>query len=493
MTSVNTNFSALRARLATKIAEQGFNQSVHRLTSGAKLNSGADDAAGSAVYTKLMREVDGVRSAINTASDMINALAVIDNAYEKLDDMLLRMKELAIQSANGTYTDADRQKMDTERAAILLEVNNIAESTKFNSKKLLDGTFKDIPTQVGAHAAEQINVEIEKIHGIRLGKWWDLGFSNSDFSDGTVNSTSGTTVNIPGWQIELSQVALKPDTNADGSVNDQIGGFTTPTDPTPTPTNGSQTSAGDDEAPTSAGTMNYSVDGDHSHLRLFSENFTVTGGDVTHGPYVISDNAVTLSAGDKVTFNWRAANGDDAFDVYAYLLETTTGDTIQLLDQMGAGTTDWAASETVVSTAGTYKFVFVSGTYDYTHGTISGASLYIDDVDVQSANGPEVVIEYINLLDVESARTAIDVINTANEQVATARAYVGALTNRIGSAVNVLTTRKIEQEKAAGRIADADYAIEAIKLAKMQILYQASIKMLAEANSMKHVLKLISD
>ena len=156
MTSVNTNFPALRARLATKIAEQGFNQSVHRLTSGEKLNSGADDAAGSAVYTKLMREVDGVWSAINTASDVINALAVIDNAYEKLDDMLLRMKELAIQSANGTYTDADRQKMDTERATILLEVNKIAESIKFNSKKLLDGIFKGIPTQVGAHAAKHI-------------------------------------------------------------------------------------------------------------------------------------------------------------------------------------------------------------------------------------------------------------------------------------------------------------------------------------------------
>ena len=281
MTNINTNFSALNARLSAKIAEQGFNEAVHRLTTGAKLNSGADDAAGSAVYTKLFSAVDGVRSAINSA------------------------------------------------------------------------------------------------------------------------------------------------------------------------------------------------------------------GDVTHGPYVISDNAVDLSVGDKVTFNWRAANGSDAFDVYAYLLETTTGNTIQLLDEMATGTTDWANSETIVDVAGNYKFVFVSGTYDYTHGTASGASLYIDDVDVEAATGPEVVVEYINVLDVESARTAIDILNLANEQVATARAYVGALTNRIHAAINVLTTRKTEQEKAAGRIADADYAIEAAKLAKMQILYQSSSRMLAEANSMKHVLKLI--
>ena len=172
MTNINTNFSALNARLSAKIAEQGFNEAVHRLTTGAKLNAGADDALGSAVYTKLFSEVDGVRSAINTASDMINALSIIDNAYENLDSMLHRMRELAIQSASGTYTNADRQKMDIDRAALLLEVNNIAKSTKFNSKKLLDGTFKDIPTQVGAGAEEQVNVEIEKIEGIRLGKWW---------------------------------------------------------------------------------------------------------------------------------------------------------------------------------------------------------------------------------------------------------------------------------------------------------------------------------
>ena len=233
------------------------------------------------------------------------------------------------------------------------------------------------------------------------------------------------------------------------------------------------------------------VGDEHSHLRLLSQGLRVTEGDVTHGPYVISDNAVDLSVGDKVTFNWRAANGSDAFDVYAYLLETTTGNTIQLLDEMGTGTSDWAASETVVNTAGNYKFVFISGTYDYTHGTASGASLYIDDVDVETATGPEVVVEYINVLDVESARTAIDILNLANEQVATARAYVGALTNRIHAAINVLTTRKTEQEKASGRIADADYATEAAKLAKMQILYQSSSRMLAEANSMKHLLKLI--
>ena len=101
--------------------------------------------------------------------------------------------------------------MDAERASLLLEINNIADSSKFNGRLLLDGTFKDIITQVGANADEYIDVDIEKIEGIRLGEYWNLGFENNDFSETTPTSTSGTTVSIPGWTIELSQVALGPD------------------------------------------------------------------------------------------------------------------------------------------------------------------------------------------------------------------------------------------------------------------------------------------
>ena len=103
-----------------------------------------------------------------------------------------------------------------------------------------------------------------------------------------------------------------------------IGGFTTPTDPTPNPANAGQVSAGDDFAPSSAGSMSYEfADGS---MRLVSSGMTSNaGGDVIHGPYIISDNSVSLSVGDTVTFNWKAANGADAFDVYAYLLNTADG------------------------------------------------------------------------------------------------------------------------------------------------------------------------
>jgi len=465
------------------------NTAVERLSSGFRINSAADDAAGKAVVGKLTKDIQGVEVAIRNASDMHGALSIIDNAYSTLDQMLNRMRELAIQSSSGTYADEDREKMDLERASLLLEVNNIAESTKFNGRKLLDGTFKDIIAQVGANANESIDVDIEKIEGVRLGRYEDLAFSNNDFSQTTPVSTSGTTVSIPGWTIELSQVALGPDATAgSGGVTRSIGGFATPTDPTPNPANGGSVSAGDDYAPSNAGTMSYEfVDG---AMRLLSTGMTSNaGGDVIHGPYIISNGDVALSVGDTVSFNWKAANGADAFDVYAYLLNTADGSAIELLDETANGSTNWATSETTVTTAGDYKFVFISGTFDYTFGQALGASLYIDDITVDSSSsGPEVVVEYINVLDQSSATTAIDILDVAKEQVATYRAYVGALQNRLTSVITNLTSRSLNQTITKGRIEDADFSHESTKLVKQEILSKAASEVVATANKSKEAI-----
>ena len=488
MLSINSNISATIATNAMKKANTGEIRAAERLASGYRINTAADDAAGNAVVTKLTKDIQGVKTAIRNSADMYGALSVVDNSYAILDSILIRMRELAIQSASGSYTDADRAIMDAERASLLLEVNNIANNSKFNGRLLLDGTFKDIITQVGANAEEYMDVDIEKIEGTRLGEYWKIGFENNDFSETTPTSTSGTTVSIPGWTIELSQIALGPDDSSGaGGVPRTIGGFTTPTDPTPNPANGGQVSAGDDFVPSSAGSMSYEfADGS---MRLVSSGMTSNaGGDVIHGPYIISDNSVSLSVGDTVTFNWKAANGADAFDVYAYLLNTADGSTIELLDETADGSTDFAPANVTVTAAGDYKFVFVSGTFDYTFGRALGASLYIDDIDVDTANGPEVVVEYINVRDQESATTAIGILETAAEQVATFRAHIGALQNRLTSAVANLTSRRQNQFIARGRIVDADYARETATLSKQQILSLASSQMLLKAQNTKTAL-----
>jgi flagellin len=492
MITVATNNSALSAARTLSQNNTVLANTQMRLSSGSRINSASDDAAGNAVADKLLKDTQGLNVAIRNTLDMQGALEVIDNAYATLDQMLLRMRELAIQASSGTYSSTDRAIMDAERASLLREVNNVAESTKFNKRKLLDGTFKDIIAQLGPNSDEVMDVDIEKIEGIKLGRYWELGFDNNDFSSTTPVSTSGTTVSIPGWTIELQQVALGPDGGGD-ETNRSIGTLTdgsaasTPTDPTPTPANGGQTSRGDDWEPSSAGSMQYEFS--DGSMRLYSTGMTSSaGGDVIHGPYIISNDSVSLVAGDKVTFNWKAANGADAFDVYAYLLNTADGSTVELLDETANGSTEWAAAEVTVNTAGDYKFVFVAGTFDYTFGRALGASLYIDDVDVESATGPEVVVEYINVLDQESANTAIGVLETANEQVATYRAYVGALHNRLSSAINSLSQRYSNERVALGRIIDTDYAAEMAKVTKLNILNMAASEVLSDAQKNKRAL-----
>ena len=214
-------------------------------------------------------------------------------------------------------------------------------------------------------------------------------FTNGDFSSSSV-SVNGNVASIDGWDIHLEQVKL-------GSLGatgpSTVAGYATPSDSTPNPTYGARISRGDQNAPNSA-SYNYSVNG--STLQMYSST-RVYGGDVLHGPYVVSKEPVYVAAGSDLSFEWRAQGGSDAFDIYAYALNTDTGETINLLNETGSGINDsgWQTVTVEIPTTGNYKFVFVSGTFDESFGTAAGASLYIDNVNVGAAPG---ALSYSQLL-----------------------------------------------------------------------------------------------
>ena len=209
-------------------------------------------------------------------------------------------------------------------------------------------------------------------------------FVNFDFSDQTA-SQSGTTVSLNGWTAKIEQVRLGISA---------IGGFTSPADPTPNPTGqGGQVSPGDGtldpsmsynwQLLTSSSLIGSSPAG-RPCIRLYSTGNVSLFGDVSHGPYVISNNYISFSAGVTVGFDWRAAAGGDAYDVFAYLLKDD-GSAQILLNQTQAGTsgdTGWLTVSGNVNTTGNYKFVFVSGTFDYSFGGVAGASLYVTNIQV---------------------------------------------------------------------------------------------------------------
>ncbi|AXX95368.1 DUF4347 domain-containing protein [Arcobacter ellisii] len=265
-------------------------------------------------------------------------------------------------------------------------------------------------------------------------------FINGNFTDTTATQT-GTVVDISGWTVYLQQLMLGQNGVAGTST---IDGWATPIDSTPTPSNPnnpSQVSRGDDYTPSGAV---YSYAFEDGALRLYSSGMTTAaGGDIVHGPYVVSDSTVTLSSGDSVSFDWKAKGGDDAYDIYAYLLNVNTGATVELLNQTGIGTseTSWTTKNTNINTAGTYKFVFVSGTFDETFGRAAGASLYIDNIVVTQAVMPPAisgsVLQYItrNLTYYNSSET----LNTLGE---TKNISINGITS--GGVTDVSLSRSIE-------------------------------------------------
>lgn len=486
---IGTNITATIAATSLAKNERAMAQSMQRLSTGVKINSAADDAAGLAMVDRMTAQSKGLSQAVQNANDAIGMIQTADGAISGVTDMLQRMRELSVQAVSDTNTASDRQALDLEYQALKSELTRIFSQTQWNGENLLDGSHFGATTsfQVGANVSQTIEMSLGAFSTATLGRttnygshlsaapasvevsqptssyvttndttgsWTQRGadidgeaagdesgwstvmsndgntitisaprndgagadsghirifdwsgsswvqrgldidgeaktFTNGDFSSSSV-SVNGNVASIDGWDIHLEQVKL-------GSLGatgpSTVAGYATPSDSTPNPTYGARISRGDQNAPNSA-SYNYSVNG--STLQMYSST-RVYGGDVLHGPYVVSKEPVYVAAGSDLSFEWRAQGGSDAFDVYAYALNTDTGETINLLNQTGSGTNDsgWQTVNVDIPTTGNYKFVFVSGTFDETFGTVAGASLYIDNVNVGAAPG---ALSYSQLL-----------------------------------------------------------------------------------------------
>lgn len=262
------------------------------------------------------------------------------------------------------------------------------------------------------------SIVIGSINGIYdgNGKTLKIDFANK-FTNGDFNTGSNGDTTVAGWTIVNSQVKFGVDT---------ILGYATPTDTT-WPTNasteqlesrrGANNPITDTNTPSSAGTMTTALDtniNDSSGLSIKLRSTGITtkyGYDIVRGPYIYSNSSVTLSAGDTVAFDWQASGGADAYDVYGYILDINNGHIEKILDETGNSTsasTSWATKSITVSQAGTYKFVFVAGTYDYSGGMAAGAQLFVDNVAVTQA-----VTSDINATDVSQILRMITYKNTS--------------------------------------------------------------------------------
>src|SRR5512134_3927078 len=173
--TINTNVSSLNAQRNLNTSQTALAIAMQRLSSGLRVNSAKDDAAGLAIAERMNTQVRGLNVAMRNANDGISLAQTAEGALGKIGDMLQRVRELAVQSANATNSDTDRAALDAEAQQLLDEIERVATTTSFNGLKVLDGSFTAQSFQVGANQGETIDVDaIVNAQPGMLGTWTSI-------------------------------------------------------------------------------------------------------------------------------------------------------------------------------------------------------------------------------------------------------------------------------------------------------------------------------
>jgi flagellin len=197
MTSINTNVGALNARASAIRANAKMESAMERLSSGLRINSASDDAAGLSVAGKMESQLRGINMSIRNAQDGVGLIQTAEAGLNEIRNMVLRIRELSVQMANGIYEDTpDRNNAQLEVAALISQVDLISHNTRFNDVTLIDGTFSSVTIQAGNSTAETIELSFV-----------DVGQSGLSINGATVATQSDATVSIGTMDSALQSIA----------------------------------------------------------------------------------------------------------------------------------------------------------------------------------------------------------------------------------------------------------------------------------------------
>ena len=432
MSVINTNVSASIARNAIQRNEGQMTQAMERLSTGMRINSAADDAAGLAISAKFANQIAGLNQAARNSNDGISMVQTAEGAFIEVGDMLQRMRQLAVQAASETYAAADRKALDLEFQALANEIVNISNTTTWNGANLLDGTagtagssdFRKIKVQSGANASQTVDV--------------DFGMLLADAVD-----ANGETA------VAKSSGELKTGV-ANGSFTDVITAGTT--------------AAKEKHVVTIANTGSIEI----NDVLMFTiqENDGVT----RHNVAVDLDKTALEKLTTTGTADWsstaRISGG-----------VTSTGATGFKVDGI-------TAMGVTIKAGGTANTVELENTVTDADST---AKNNFKIFDMRVVRGDVSALMGVNVGTQALATSAITALDTAQSSVNSQRASLGSYISRFEHASLNLANMSNNMTASRSRIADADYASETTELARTQIIQQASTAMLAQANASKQV------
>lgn len=466
---INTNVQSLNAQRNLGISQNSLAQSMQRLSSGLRINSAKDDAAGLAISERFSTQIRGLNVATRNANDGISLAQTAEGAMASVTNNLQRMRELAVQSANATNSSSDRAALQAEVSQLSAEIDRVATQTDFNGTKLLDGSFSAQAFQVGANAGQTITIDsIASARTSTLGKFNGVNVANNVVATPT-NTPAAMTVAFTGGSlgtVSLGNVAIDAKAIANALNASGIAGMSASADP----------AVATGTYATYAGTET-------------SENlsFTLNGTNISFATGTTQSGAqdALLAA-----VNAQSANTGVVATNTGAGIKLTAADGRNIVAGALTGATNWTAGE--VGLGGTVLGATTAGTVDINYQSPSGNAATAVTVAVgggfttgsQSIASTGTAISAIDISTVTGANTALTAIDAALTQINSSRAALGAIQNRFSSTIDNLQTNSENLSASRSRIIDADFAAETANLSRAQILQQAGTAMVAQANQL---------
>ncbi|MCR8913738.1 flagellin [Marinobacter panjinensis] len=469
---INTNVASLSAQNQLQKSQDLSNQALERLSSGLRINSAKDDAAGLAISTRFQSQIRGLDVATRNANDGISLAQTAEGALDEITNNLQRIRDLAVQSANATNSASDRQALNQEVEQRLAEVERISTQTAFNGLKVLDGSFGEQNFQVGANAGETIGVDLSQ--GTRLEQVGSLASAEGTAVTGDALTAGELKISVgDGEAVEVGAASGSADKIAEAINNANVSGLTSVS-----ATNVQTLAFTDVTGGSTGGSYNIDVAVGTTSIDLsisVGSGATITSADIASALQDKGIEGLTVSDGSAAdTIKFEDSEGRNI----TLSSESVTGGGVSAAGSTGfaAGT---SAGEFQDGVALTGK-VTIEGLEDITLEGAGAAKAGFTDGQVIAATGS---LETVSVATVDLANDAIKRIDSALGSVNGLRSELGAVQNRFDSTIANLATTSENLSAANSRILDADFAAETAKLSKAQVLQQAGISVLAQANA----------
>jgi flagellin len=472
MLGINSNINSLVAQQNLNGSQDALSQAITRLSSGKRINSAADDAAGLAIATGLQTQINGLSQGVSNANDGVSLIQTANSALAQITSSLQRIRTLAVQASNGGLTDENRAALQKEVSQQIQEVNRIASQTQFNGKNILDGSAGLVSFQVGANVGQNVGVNLaQNLSAASVG--------GGKVQAGAVLGSIAVSLDSTGAQFtstskgsEITQINVL----ADGS-----GGYTY------TDQNNQQIANSVVEGATKILTVSATGGLSISTGQGIDKASSVTAIGANNVAGVAAGTALgTISGLDIATNSAGVASDVSAAATFPVPAGNITSVTVksdgnggfQFFDQNGTALT---ASQTTAVFGANSTPATLAVAAGQTAGALnintSGQTESVSNIDISSQNG---------------ANSAIESIDNALTTVNNIQATLGAAQNRFTAISSTQQAQSTDLSQAQSQIQDADFAQETANLSKAQVLQQAGISVLAQANSLpQQVLKLL--